>query len=60
MEATKWSYPGPVTGSLYDQDPILMDKFQMIRSEKNRVQAEEQRRQSQKNKPKVPLSQRGR
>lgn len=44
LDSMKWPVVGPVAGSIYDQDPILMDKFAQIFAARNKHQAEEQRK----------------
>ena len=40
----RWPYPGPTTGSVYEQDPDWIDKVSFIFSEKNKHEAAEQRK----------------
>lgn len=58
LDMMRWPYPGPVTGSIYDQDPILMDKFAIIASRKSAYQEQERKRSERSSGPKKPLSQR--
>ncbi|USH45020.1 hypothetical protein SEA_CAMERICO_23 [Gordonia phage Camerico] len=59
-EAMKWNFL-PVAGGLYDQNPLLIDKFAVIfqyRAEHQAKEAEKQEREARKNKSKTGMGSR--
>lgn len=47
-EGMKWSHL-PVAGGIYDQHPLLMDKFQIIFQTRAEIEAKRQQEEERKN-----------
>ena len=58
-EAMKWNHL-PVEGGIYDQDPVLLDRFRIIWSEKAKHEEEERKAQERKSRAGSRSGRRGR
>lgn len=48
MDMAKWPHMGPVTGSIYDQDPMWVVKMDYIFIERNKFKNEEAKKEQRK------------